>query len=452
MSTARLLFDNYQRLTPPMLRNALPAWCKLPVLRLLYERTLHPDIAFLLARNLYRLEQRGQVGLRHTLAPQGFEDISDPLFDATLTPVRSDSSQHQNRGHFACEFGYFGLKIMARVPLAVVAPSQDASLSIRVAGHLLRRERLRTSKDGRWGTVRFVVKRPALALFPAAAPITVETGDGQLLANAHGGVEVIIRQENGIGDIGRRLELAGPLDKKGNLRPSSEEVIRRQDGYLALYEKVRNAFANEFGKPLFLLYGTLLGQHRSGDFIAGDDDFDVGYVSELTDPDQVRLEAVAIIERLAARGYTILVNREGKPFRIRDDQSGAELHLDNRPVFTLGDGNVWMHKHAKLPMSLQDFRDVSPGLMRGREVLCPAGTEQFLAAYYGENWRIPDPGFSNAAAGISPEVEATLGRVLLSRAEQIQLTAGNTHHPGRFLSTTLHPPYPLDAYAKDIGW
>ena len=208
---------------------------------------------------------------------------------------------------------------------------------------------------------------------------------------------------------------------------------------------------------MFLLYGTLLGLVRSGDFIPGDDDFDVGYVSEATSPEAVKQEAMDIIRFFVGQGFKVLVNRFGKPFRLTLPGAAAGVHLDVRPVWSPGDGHVWLHKSAHLQMDLEEFRSVLPDTLRGTEVWKPAGTERFLAAYYGASWRTPDPAFSNSGKVTPKAVLDGLAACCLNRQDQLALrdeaAALSAGHGGKgeFVPISLEPLYPLEVYKQRVG-
>jgi len=415
----RRLIRLYDRHLAAVSRAAVPVSLRAAITGALYRATRHPDLGFRHVQQLRRMGQDARALALYAAPGAGPDALDDPLLDAVLTPRGTPLTD--------AEFGYRGLWIGGRAP--------GEWVEFRLDGAVLRRERLR----GR-AAFRYIVGRQALALFPPQALLEV-VDDADRVLGAYD-----VRMPDGQGGIAAAIDRLGPLEKKGGLRPDAAMLEGHHAAYLALYARVRDAFEAEFGIPLLILYGTLLGQHRSGSFIPGDDDFDVGYVSDQTAPDALRAQAARMIEALVARGFEIALNAEGKPFRIRDAAAPPGLWLDNRPVFAPGDGHVWLHKQARLQMDLADFTPVK-AWMNGTEVLKPRATETFLAQYYGPGWRVPDPGFSNASKAVPSPVIRGLRAVNFSRAEQRSLAQriAARHLPGRFAPMALQWLYPLTA-------
>ena len=122
--------------------------------------------------------------------------------------------------------------------------------------------------------------------------------------------------------------------------------------------------------------------------------------------------------------------KPARPFRVRAGDGATWCHLDNRPLYCPGDGHLWLHKQARLPLPLADYETGEAALLRGHPVLRPENPETFLEAYYGPGWRIPDPGYSNAAKGIPKSVTRGLSRICLSPRQQRDLAA---RYPGRVI-------------------
>lgn len=388
----------------------------------------------------------------------GSGSLKDPLFLCRVHTFLVENARTSD-GKVRVEFGFNGLKIRGQVIInrRNIGLERPEHVNIMINDKVLRKERL-TFKSyafaGDRAKFEISVRRSTVALCPQTSILSFRLSNGTYIRSPEGGTHFKLQIPHGSGGILERLEATGPIDKKGYLRPSSEHALhRKQDDYLRLYHRARKAFETELGRPLFLLYGTLLGQHRAGDFIPGDDDFDVGYVSEYTDLQAVKTEAIEIIERLIELGFTIVLNRKGKPHRIQDDTIGTDVHLSNRPVFTLNDGKVWMHQVARLNMDLDDFRQVETGLLRGEIICKPRGTEEFLATYYGPTWRVPDPSFSNSSKTVSPAVKRSLSSICLTHAEQKALLARVQKRklPGRFIPMALYSLYPLEDYLRDVG-
>ena len=443
----------YRVLVPERVKQRIPPRLKAAVLGLAYDLTGYPDLRLWQMRHLYKVGD----GEKRSL------NIADPLLSCALRPTAPAPEADRSPGSFYGEFGFLGLKINGRVrDRAAVA---DGKVDLWLDGHLLRRIGLVPSPDGT-ARILFTIRRPALEMFPERGKLAIRDLSGRPL---HVDLRFFRSDQRpdtpctgidfdipfGAGTLPAHLEQVGTLDKKGWPRLTDAELVQRQSRMLELYGRVNAVFQEEFGRPLFLLYGTLLGQVREGDFIPGDDDFDVGYVSEARTTPQIKAEAVQIMERLVARGFIVSLNHLGRPHRIRDVQSGGpEIHLDNHIVFAPGDGHVWIHPRARLPLPLDAFRAVETVTMRGVEVIRPAGAEAFLEAHYGSDWRIPDPGYANFTTAQDRAVARLLRAVCLTRKEQRSLARGIQQRqlPGEFVAASLEHPYPIENWARRVGF
>ncbi len=437
----RRLFDLYHRRLA-RLAACLPEGLRAELSGVLYQITRHPDFGFVHARALMRRGRGRRAARLYGALPE------DPLFAARLEPCAARPGVSMGApapGSFQAQIGYLGLRLSGEVRHAGPGAAPE-HLLLELDGVPLRRETLRF----REGIARFRwrIARPVLAQFPARAVLSARVGDAVLPAPG-GGRGWQLALPHGAGGVSAQIARRGLLEKKGHLRLAPGEIAARQDAYLALYAELRAVFAREFDLPLVILYGTLLGQVRGGDFIPGDDDFDVGYPSRASAPAAVRAEAVRIMCRLADLGYVIVLNEFGRPFRVRAPGGDAWCHLDNRPVFAAEEGHVWLHKHARLPLPLSDFEQPETARLRDTEVLRPARPAAFLAAYYGPDWRVPDPGYSNTGRALPRAAARGLAQLCLGADEQRALAA---RYPGRIVPVRWQPLYPLQDYAARVGF
>ncbi|PRZ43861.1 LicD family protein [Tritonibacter scottomollicae] len=377
--------------------------------------------------------------------------MTDPLFSASITPV-SQTDISPAPGVFQVQIGYLGLRLSGILNQKAELPPPER-ISLEADGLSLRKETLRFDK----GTAQFRcrVSRPLLVRLAPDTLLEARIDSlGHPLHDARlpapgGGSGWRLTLPHAIGGMAEEIARYGPVEKKGHLTPDAAMLQERQAGYLELYDALRAVFERDLNRPLFILYGTLLGQVRAQDFIPGDDDFDVGYPSRATRPEAVRREAIEIMCTLAEQGFVIVLNASGRPFRVRSADGPVWCHLDNRPVFTPGDGHVWLHKQARLPLHLADFEDSEEAVLRGRKVLRPLRPEAFLEAYYGPEWRVPDPGYSNTARPVPKMVTRGLSRICLSGREQQELAK---RYPGRIIPERWQPLYPLADYAESLGF
>ncbi len=407
--------------------------------------------------------QAHQFAAHARLHALGAAQVADPLFAVAIEAGEPDAAAAQGdpAGRFAAALGYIGLRLRGSVAVdrsGVAIDREGAAadaVEITVDGAVVRRVTLGRTH----GTSRFdaLIRRPALAAFPTRARLAVRRvgagGEAGARLRTGAGEHLVCHVPHGDGSLLRRSAEGPAIDKKGRLKRAAHEVRELQAAYLDEYARVAEAFEALAQRPLFLLYGTLLGRYRDGGFIPGDDDFDVGYVSREERPEAVKAEAIELMRGLMAAGFEVRVNRRGKPFRVGRPEAALGAYLDARPVWHQG-GRLWAHKQACLDLPLASLAEVERVPFDGVDVAIPSGSEAFLRAYYGPGWRVPDPAFSNASARVPRAVIRNLARVCLTPAEiaELEREAAVTSAPGSFASLASHDLYPLDVFERRFGW
>ena len=124
-------------------------------------------------------------------------------------------------------------------------------------------------------------------------------------------------------------------------------------------------------------------------FLHNDDDFDCGYISNEDNTKKVKKETLHIVKVLLMSGYNIRINQHGKLFKVRDN-NGVELDLV--PIWFKDDLSV-LYRGAACEANVKDFLPAKKRLLRNYEILIPNNSNIFLSGYYGDNWKIPDPGY-----------------------------------------------------------
>jgi tetratricopeptide (TPR) repeat protein len=323
--------------------------------------------------------------------------------------------------------GFFEARVIhAGLQIEGVIPNVETDrVRIMLDGHLLREQTV--SGTGELRRFSFFVQESTLHEFPRDAHLEVRSAEDAPLAVAPASVRPHVRRlalhvPHGNGRIIASLEEGRTADKKGGFAPSLEEVRERQDAYLRLYRRVSAHFDQRVGAPLFVMYGTLLGLHRDADLIPGDDDFDAGWLSEALGPEQAKAESLDVMRGLLKAGFRIGFNARGRLFRVSDALGDPEIHLDVRPLW-FESGRVWAHNHLSYPSTHERWTPVARRSLRGVQVYVPRDPEDFLRAYYGPGWAVPDPGFANHPEDVPSQVRERLDRALLSPREYRQWRA-----------------------------
>jgi hypothetical protein len=376
---------------------------------------------------------------------RGQPRVDDPLFDATIEALPGGGGEDHPVGVFLARFTHQGLHVRGMladgaVEMLQVALEGTVVRSINVAGGGLR------PFDG-------LLQREVLGVAPREGRLTVTARDGRPLWTSGRAEAVRVRLPHATGELLDLLAAGATIDKKGGLAPTAAEVIARQDDHLRLYERVRAFLAAE-GRDLLVLYGTLLGVHRDGELIPGDDDVDCGYVATGHDPVAVKQEAVVLIERLVRGGFDVSFNRRGRLFRVHHPSIGdASIHLDVHPMWFEGDA-LFVHNHHRFPARGDDLLPAEERQLRDRTVLVPRRPEVLLERFYGPGWRTPDPGYVDDSSGADPAVMARLGEALLTPDEHRSLAArlddpaARRPGQGRLISIAMQSLYPLEAFVE----
>ncbi|MBB5022846.1 LicD family protein [Desulfurispira natronophila] len=387
-----------------------------------------------------------QFALEQSYHQSGNPRVTDPLFHCTAQPDPTSPNRHCAPGAYEVNWTYQGMRIDG-----FLRTQKAQNLQLTLNGTPIRQ--ITTVKHaGLPPYFHFQLKREVLQHFPQHSSLQLITSQGEALAVANKDT-ARISVPHGESDIIERLNHGATIDKKGFFSPETSSIQSHQMHYLEIYEQCQEAFHQIAPTPLFLMYGTLLGYHREGDFIPGDDDFDAGYFSLKTTPHEVKEEAKKLVIELVKLGYICSFNRSGRLFRLRRPQDPAGIHLDIRPVWKEND-RIWAHKQACLQLQETDFNPLKEGTLRGTKVFVPANPEAFLRAYYGAGWHTPDPHYSNSSHKAPGSVKNHLAKVCITPQEYREMQQQIAHHStqGKLIATGLHSLYPLSQFEADCGW
>ncbi|MCG5538610.1 LicD family protein [Halorhodospira sp. 9622] len=379
---------------------------------------------------------------------------ADPLhicgIPATRADCRTSPRCRKMMGQYDADFTHLGLRLDGFV---FRRATKQNHLELWLNDHYIRTLPLHRTRFAP-PYFHYHVKREVLARFPKSCRISIRTAEGHAL-DCLQGPELAITLPHADGSVFEHLAAGGHIDKKGFLSRTPEGIRARQQHYLSIYSQAREYCNCTLNTPLFLMYGTLLGHIREGDFIEGDDDFDVGYLSRQTHATAVKQEVMQLVVKLVRAGFTCSFNRNGRLFRLRRKNDPPATYLDVRPVW-FEDGCIWAHKQACLPLRSEDFEPVRTETLRGVEVDVPRRAEHFLAAYYGDNWKTPDPDYSNASRHVPRFVQRKLASVCITPADyqqmRTQIEAQPTSEAGELVPTGLYPLYPLEQYEAHCEW
>ncbi len=184
------------------------------------------------------------------------------------------------------------------------------------------------------------------------------------------------------------------VDKWGKAkRPFSAARAGFGKALAADLEVLLRLINEEFGRPAFLAYGTLLGAVRECDFIAHDDDADIAYLSPYDNPADVARESFVLGRWLRDRGWHVSRLSAGFLHVWPGDDDEGVRKIDVFTGYFRGEFfAIERSLRARVPRSA--ITPLSQARLAGVDLPAPGDPESVLVAMYGPSWREPDPAFT----------------------------------------------------------
>lgn len=397
--------------------------------------------------------QQLQFMIERCKALLGEPTQEDPLLLCHAKPA-DEQDAIAGCGSFSATIHFYGFLIKGYLNRKCSSSKDSEVIIISIDGVVVRRRNVRFI----WGRGRFSfrLKRPVLSHLPMKSRMTIRTAAGKPLACGRS-TALLLEIPSGKDDIGKLIAGHGLLTKKGSIPLAGQDPKTAGDASLLLYMLAAEAFESIIGRPLFLMFGTLLGYHRDGALIPGDDDFDVGYVSRESGSARVKAETMEIMGKLLDAGFDILLNWQGRPMRLLHSSTGTEVHLDICTIWR-GESRLLAPPYGCMHLNLSDLLPVRKAGFNGSMVSVPKDPDKFLEAYYGSTWKIPDPGYSATLRTTPRKLRKELRSINLSQREAFEFRrlveerrlAGN--QVGVFNSRAIFSLYPVSEYEKYCGW
>src|SRR5690625_1685503 len=144
----------------------------------------------------------------------------------------------------------------------------------------------------------------------------------------------------------------------------------------------------------FIVGGTLLGGVREGNLLPHDDDADIAYLSEHTNPIDVALEGYRVGRRLEELGYSLMRHSATHmQLHFRDEETHVNYYIDVFAAFFTDDGHINQPFHVRGPMREDQMLPFGTVEIDDFSFPVPRDLDCWLTLNYDENWRIPNPGF-----------------------------------------------------------
>ena len=196
------------------------------------------------------------------------------------------------------------------------------------------------------------------------------------------------RKADGKRNILDYISSGSVITKFGKVQTPKNTNKKWENKVFGNYVELNKVFEKKIGKSIYLFYGCLLGYAREGGIMAHDNDLDLAYFSEKSDPSAVQKEFYEITKKLTDCGldvipvyYKILFKGSGlsiTPTWISEDGEFAST------FGYVGDG-FSVEKKDILP-----FKKYHQG---DHNIYLPAKPENVARYLYGKGWKYPDPGW-----------------------------------------------------------
>ena len=183
------------------------------------------------------------------------------------------------------------------------------------------------------------------------------------------------------------------FSKYGRLQLDKNLDLDWQRAIFAAYDEVMAILRTAYGLDPFATGGAVLGAVRDKQFIGHDNDIDIAFVSDRTEPQAVAAELRAMGLDMIERGYRVRCMRSHLIVWAPDN---LDHRVDLFPHYFGPDGIM------QFPFGVAGTADISREQWHGTTQIplgvgvltVPAPPEQMLETLFGSDWRQPNPGFS----------------------------------------------------------
>lgn len=278
------------------------------------------------------------------------------------------------------------------VGLAVNAPP-GAYIEVFAGNLLLRRLDLdKSSFNPHDSSCYFVqlISDELLKLIPSVEPITIRDWEGREI-EYFAGFQRYLGKGDSFNELTEKMSTGWHVDKWGALKKRFGEDEDRRSLYARAMTEAAKVFRVELSLDLFIHYGTLLGYGREGRFLGHDDDVDLSFLV-ITDSIEVAAQRFYGVARtLKDLGFPVWVQETGQ-LTFVPSLDGSLPSIDIfLSWFEPSSGRL--STYFSVMFHLRDAPSFCAGTLEGVEVLLPLNHEEWLAATYGDDWRVPNPNF-----------------------------------------------------------
>jgi hypothetical protein len=233
----------------------------------------------------------------------------------------------------------------------------------------------------------YINKRQKIEVHADGKPLKFRAGKrGNDLIPNYGNLQN--NKDKSVKNITVNISEGNLINKFGRIQPPRNTNSGWTSKVFSSFETANELFEKEFGKKLYVFYGSLLGFAREGGIIPYDCDMDLAYFSEENDAKRVRNEFYEIAEKLGSERKDVLFSVSKINF--------PKMRISVTPTWITPDGDfacTFAYVGDKYKVTRDDVLPLQKIVYEGYELNLPANPVNIVKYVYGRGWKYPDPGW-----------------------------------------------------------